>query len=76
MSKTVVYGKDIIIQYNWLQQLFRFTKSSGNLEILTSIYPAELQLNKASACDKEVPFLDLNIKVVDDDIHTSVDFLL
>ena len=34
------------------------------------VYPAELQLNKANACDKETPFL--NVKVVDDDIHTSV----
>ena len=37
---------------------------------ISDIYPAELQLNKANACDKETPFLDLNIKVVDDDIHT------
>ena len=39
---------------------------------ISDIYPAELQLNKANACDKETPFLDLNIKVVDDDFHTSV----
>ena len=34
--------------------------------------PAELQLNKAKACDKETPFLDLDIKLVDDDTHTRV----
>ena len=39
---------------------------------ISHIYPAELQLNKANACDKKTPFLDLNIKVVDDDIQTSV----
>ena len=37
LSNTVVYVKDITIRYNWPQQHFRFTKSSGNLEILTSI---------------------------------------
>ena len=36
---------------------------------ISYIYPTELQLN---ACDKETPLLDLNIKVVGDDIHTSV----
>ena len=39
---------------------------------ISDIYPAELQLNKVNARDKETPFLDLNTKVVDDDIHTSV----
>ena len=39
---------------------------------ICDIYPAELQLNKANTCNKETPFLDLNTKVVDDDIHTSV----
>ena len=36
------------------------------------IYPAELQLNKANTSDKETSFLDLNIKVIGSDIHTSV----
>ena len=35
-------------------------------------YPAELQLNKANTSDKETSFLDLNIKVIGSDIHTSV----
>ena len=33
---------------------------------------AELQLNKANTSDKETSFLDLNIKVIGSDIHTSV----
>ena len=36
------------------------------------IYPTELQLNKANTSDKETSFLDLNIKVIGSDIHTSV----
>ena len=35
-------------------------------------YPAELQLNKANTSDKETTFLDLNIKVIGNVIHTSV----
>ena len=34
---TVVYVHDIIVRYNGPQKDLQFTKSSGNLEILTSI---------------------------------------
>ena len=37
-----------------------------------NIYPAELQWNKANTSDKETSFLDLNIKVIGSDVHTSV----
>ena len=36
------------------------------------VCPSELQLNKAGASDKDTSFLDLNIKVIGNDIHTSV----
>ena len=39
---------------------------------IPDIYPAELQLNNANTSDKETSFLDLNIKVIGSDIHTSV----
>ena len=39
---------------------------------IPDIYPTELQLNKANTSDKETSFLDLNIKVIDSDVHTSV----
>ena len=39
---------------------------------IRDIYPAKLQLNKANTSDKETSFLDLNIKVIGSDIHTSV----
>ena len=52
-------------------------------EHIPDIYPRELQLSKANTSDKETSFLDLNIKVIGNDIHTSVttnamtlDFLL
>ena len=39
---------------------------------IPDIYPTELQLNKANTSDKETSFLDINIKVIGSDIHTSV----
>ena len=41
-------------------------------EQLPDIYPIKLQLNKANISDKVTSFLDLNIKVLGNDIHTSV----
>ena len=39
---------------------------------IPNIYPTELQLNKANTSEKETSFLDLNIKVIGSDVHTSV----
>ena len=39
---------------------------------LRNIFPAELQLNKANTSDKETSILDLNVKGIGSDIHTSV----
>ena len=41
-------------------------------EHIPDIYPRELQLNKANTSDKETSFLDLNIKIIGNNIHTSV----
>ena len=39
---------------------------------IPDLYTAELQLNKANTSEKETSFLDLNIKVIGSDIHTSI----
>ena len=39
---------------------------------IPDVYPTELQLNKVITSDKEISFLDLDIKVVGSDVHTSV----
>ena len=39
---------------------------------IPDIYPAEHQLNKANTSDKKTSFLDLHIKIIGSDIHTSV----
>ena len=41
-------------------------------EHIPNIYPRELQSNKANTPEKETSFLDLNIKIICRDIHTSV----
>ena len=38
---------------------------------IPDMYPTELQLNKANTPDKETSFLDLNIKVIGNEIHIS-----
>ena len=39
---------------------------------IPDIYPTEFQLNKVRTSDRETSFLDLNIKVICSDVHTSV----
>ena len=39
---------------------------------IPDIYPTEVQLNKVNISDKGTSPLDLNIKVIDTDVHTSV----
>ena len=41
-------------------------------EHIPDIYPRELQLNKANTSDTETSFLDLDIKVIGSNIHTSI----
>ena len=49
-----------------------FTIDNPEFEKHIPDIPAELQLNKTNTSDKETSFLDLNIKVIGSDIHTSV----
>ena len=66
---------DLIDMFNdtsrYLDDIFTIDNPEFEKHI-PDIYPAELQLNKANTSDKETSFLDLNIKVIDSDIHTSV----
>ena len=41
-------------------------------EHIPDLYPRELRLNKANTSDKETSFLDVNIKVIGNNIHTCV----
>ena len=66
---------DLIDMFNdisrYLDDIFTIDNPEFEKHI-PDIYPAELQLNKANTSDKETSFLDLNIKVIGSDIHTSV----
>ena len=57
--------------YRYLDDIFTIDNPTF-AEHIPDIYPRELQLNKANTSDKETSFLDLNIKVIGNDIHTSV----
>ena len=41
-------------------------------QVLTRIYPAELQLNKANSSDTEAPFLDLNLFISNGTVSTKM----
>ena len=66
---------DLIDMFNdtprYLDDIFTIDNPEFEKHI-PDIYPTELQLNKATTSDKETSFLDLNIKVVGSDVHTSV----
>ena len=66
---------DLIDKFNdtsrYLDDIFTIDNPAFT-EHIPYIYPRELQLNKANTSDKEISFLDLNIKVIGNDIHTSV----
>ena len=66
---------DLIDMFNdtsrYLDDIFTIDNPEFEKHI-PDIYPTKLQLNKAITSDKGTPFLDLNIKVVGSDVHTSV----
>ena len=66
---------DHIDKFNDASQYFDDISTIDNpafAEYIPDIHPRELQLNKANTSDKETSFLDLNIKVIGNNIHTSV----
>ena len=66
---------DLIDMFNDTSQYIDDIFTIDNPEFekhIPDIYPAERQLNRANTSDKETSFLDLNIKVIGSDIHTSV----
>ena len=68
-------GYDLIDMFNDTSRYFDDIFTIDNPEFekhIPDVYPRELQLNKANTSDKETSFLDLNIKVIGNDVHTSV----
>ena len=65
---------DLIDKFNDTSRYLDDIFTIDNPEHIPDIYPRELvlQLNKANTSDKETSFLDLNIKVTGNNIHTSV----
>ena len=69
------YQYDLIDMLNdtsrYLDDIFTIDNPEFEKHI-PDIYPTELQLYKENSSDKETSFLDLNIKVIGSDVHTSV----
>ena len=67
---------DLIDKFNdtsrYLDDIFTIDNNPAFSAHIPDIYPRELQLNKANTSDTETSFLDLNIKVIGSNIHTSV----
>ena len=66
---------DLIDKYKdtsrYLYDIFTIDKPDFT-DHVPDIYPRVYQLNKANTSDKEISFLDLNIKVIGSNIRTSV----
>ena len=66
---------DLIDKFNdtsrYLDDIFTIDNPAF-AEHISDIYPRELQLNKVNTSEKETSFLDLNITVIGNNIHTSV----
>ena len=76
MSNLKKYKRfDLIDKFNdssrYLDDIFTIDNPAF-AEHIPDIYPREFQFNKANTSDKETSFLDLNINVIDNNIHTSV----
>ena len=66
---------DLIDMFNDISRYLDdiFTIDNHEFEkYIPDIYPAELPSNKANTSDKENSFLDLNINIIGNDIHTNV----
>ena len=67
---TVVYVYDFNVRYTWYnrtQKYFRFTKSSGNLEILTRIHESSLLMSSLRAiviCQKYLRITVISSKIL------------
>ena len=66
---------DLIDKFNdtsrYLDDIFTINNPAF-AEHIPDIFPTELQLNKANTSDKETSLLDLNIKVIGNNIHSSI----
>jgi hypothetical protein len=41
--------------------------------MVPDIYPPELKLNRANSDDKDAPFLDLHLQIINHKVHTKID---
>ena len=66
---------DIIEAFNSTSRYLAYLLNIDNIyseQMVNRIYPAELQLNKASSSDTEAPFLDLNLSISNGTVSTKI----
>ena len=66
------YERDFMSNLQKSKRFDLIDKFNDTSRYLDDIFTIELQLNKANTSDKETSFLDLNIKVICNNIHTIV----
>ena len=66
---------DIIDVYNTTSRYLDDTLNIGDVyfdNMVSQMYPSELQLNKANTSDTEVTFLDLHLSISNDIVSTKI----
>ena len=65
---------DVIDAFNTTSRYLDDTLNINNIyfdNMVSQIYPSELQLNKANTSDKEVAFLDLHLSISNDIVYQN-----
>ena len=65
---------DVIDAFNTTSRYLDNTLNINNVyfdNMVSQIYPSELQLNKANTSDKEVAFLDLHLSISNDIVYQN-----
>ena len=66
---------DVIDAFNTTSRYLDDTVNINNVyfdNMVSQIYPSELQLNKANTSDKEVAFLDLHLSISNDIVYQNL----
>ena len=66
---------DVIDAFNTTSRYWDDILNINNVyfdNMVSQIYPSELQLNKANTSDKEAAFLDLHFSILNDIVSTTI----
>ena len=74
MSLTGDKQADVIDAFNATSRYLDYILNINNVyfDMVSQIYPSELQLNKANTSDTEAAFLDLHLSISNDIVSTKI----